>query len=620
MESVVKLNRKLGVGGRGVVYEGFDHAVGHFVAVKELAYMEPSTISNDGEDAELAEILSELACMREAQHPNLVQYYGARRSAVGVQIVMEYVSGGSLDYVLTRCGPLREAVARAYTRDILEALRYLHEEMHVCHRDVKPANILITPDGRCKLADFGVAKQVDEGPSRHQQHQQQHQQQQQRSTSPSLGSDGGASAYGSRGPSGVREGYLQTAVGTPWYMAPEVINGGVEDDSDEDGAEEEEMFDGDADAQREAVQQPHMSGVDDSFEDWTNACPSTAGAGNSPVPAPPSPLPLYVEGGAYYNPLKKILRKGRLTRRSVGYTTRADIWSVGVTVYEMMTGTRPFGADLHNPSAVMFRIANCATAPPRLPAGLAASPTLQNFLDLCFVYDRDLRATARELLGHPWLRGSGAPAGATTSSSSGNTRTVHARHRSGSGGGGGGTAAHSSAAQPVNAASQPSVRLSVFDGVAALDALDLPPTHSLPVTRAPAAAEKCGSSVGVHAGGATTAREEEQSRQHVRRLSSTGRRPEHSGSDAPLLLHSPPSGLREASPVSRAEQAEASSRYAAARQRIGHTRSSVPRASATAAAAAGATPALLMPEHLRRGGGGGLQTKYGAYVDLLSHP
>ena len=117
MESVVKLNRKLGVGGRGVVYEGFDHAKGRFVAVKEIAYMETSMVGE--EDTALQEILSELACMREAQHPNLVQYYGARRSAVGVQIIMEYVSGGSLDYVLTRCGPLHEAVARAYTRPFL---------------------------------------------------------------------------------------------------------------------------------------------------------------------------------------------------------------------------------------------------------------------------------------------------------------------------------------------------------------------------------------------------------------------------------------------------------------------------------------------------------------------
>ncbi|KPA79718.1 putative protein kinase [Leptomonas pyrrhocoris] len=589
MESVVKLNRKLGVGGCGIVYEGFDHAKGQFVAVKELPYMEPSLAG--GEDTELAEILRELACMREGRHPNLVQYYGARRSAVGVQIIMEYVSGGSLDYVLTRCGPLRETVARAYTRDVLEALRYLHEVMHVCHRDVKPANILITPEGRCKLADFGVAKHVEETPPRH----------------PPLSNSAGEREG--------REGRLQTAVGTPWYMAPEVINGGVEDDDEEGDSvgEEDAKSDGRgegnaADNVGTAKQYAEPSPMESSLEDWSNAMPAFPSA-STPGPDPP---PLY-SSTPYYNPLKRIIRKGRLARGSVGYTTRADIWSVGVTVYEMVTGTRPFGADLHNPSAVLFRIANCATAPPRLPPGLHVSPTLQSFLDLCFVYDKDLRATARELLGHPWLRDASPAAGTARESIAhrlSDSDSLRATTPAPAG-----QHVDSGAPPPPQQQQQPqlSVRRSVFDGVPLLDAMDLPAYSTAARAPSPSPRENSKSkSYNTYNSGsngeAGSAAGGQHSRPGMHRLSSAGIR--HT------FLPSPTSTV-EASLVSPEEQEEAYSRYAAARQRIGHARSSAPRA-----------PAVQPPHGNsdsaggRDGGrgGGGIQTKYGAFVDLLSYP
>ncbi|KPI89997.1 putative protein kinase [Leptomonas seymouri] len=598
MDSVVKLNRKLGVGGRGVVYEGFDHAKGQFVAIKEMAYMESSMAGE--ENTEMAEILSELACMREARHPNLVEYYGARRSAVGVQIIMEYVSGGSLDYVLTRCGPLREAVARTYTRDVLEALRYLHEVMRVCHRDVKPANILISPEGRCKLADFGVAKHMEEPPCPH--GAPQNPQQQSRSSE---------ERDRRRGNFGVREGYLQTAVGTPWYMAPEVINGGVEDEDEDDDAVEEDAergyvekrnFEGyaavgsegaDACADREGHVWPSHEGS--SLEDWSNVGP-TSSTVNSPAASPP---PLY-SSASYYNPLKRIIRKGRLARGPVGYTTSADIWSVGVTVYEMITGTRPFGADLKNPSAVMFRIANCATAPPRLPPDLHVSPTLQSFLDLCFVYDKELRATARELLEHPWLRGTSTEPGTAREHAShklsGSNRSVRetssapARQHT-----------EKSTHSPPQQLQQLTERHSVFDGVQLLDAMDLPPYPPASLASLSTTQSNSNSNDNIHSGKETNS-------------TAGGSRSRHStqrqlGTATRHLLLSPNTPTVEASLISPAEQAEASSRYAAARQRIGHARSSAPRAPTSSSGSA-----------VVGSGVGGIRTKYGAYVELLPYP
>ncbi|CAJ1989534.1 Protein kinase (STE family) [Leishmania donovani] len=576
MEAVVKLNRKLGVGGRGVVYEGFDHARGHFVAIKELAYMEPSVADED--DTELAAILSELAYMREAQHTNLVEYYGARRCAIGIQIIMEYVSGGSLDYVLTRCGPLRENVARAYTRDVLEALHYLHKTMHVCHRDVKPANILITPDGRCKLADFGVAKQVDATTP----------------TRPAHAERGGKGmgkeeeGNSPRHRNGGRQGYLQTAVGTPWYMAPEVINGGVEDD--DDGDEDLEL----GNACAVAIDGDANSG---SFsEDWTSS-----GLAHTVPDASASPPPLY-SSSSYYNPLKSIVKKGRLGARSVGYTTSADIWSVGVTVYEMVTGTKPFGADLTNPSAVLFRIANCAASPPQLPADVHVSAELHSFLDLCFVYDKDLRATAAELLGHPWLgpvrKGGGSGGDNASADEKPRRQLFNGKRHSRSG-------MRVDEGEQVQRHQQLAAQRTVFDGVPLLDSIDLPAYPATTAVSSPpssAVAECGGSGEGAHPAPDTSPR---RARHSVHRLSCSGTH----CSGCSVTRRSPSTISPPLSSVSIAEQAEASSRYAAVRQRIGHT-----RATNSAHTAASAAPLAAQSNP------GSLFSTRGEFVDFMSHP
>ncbi|KAG5477074.1 hypothetical protein LSCM1_05415 [Leishmania martiniquensis] len=568
MDAVVKLNRKLGAGSRGVVYEGFDHASGHFVAIKELTYVEPSVAAE--EDTELASILSELACMREAKHPNLVKYCGARRSAMGIQIVMEYVSGGSLDYVLKRCGPVRETVARAYTRDVLEALHYLHRTMRVCHRDVKPANVLITSDGRCKLADFGVAKRFGAPSPRHSAHAascRQSTAEAEEDTSQRHGDDG-------------RQGYLQTAVGTPWYMAPEVINGGV-DDEDEDTALD------DANALASGGE---FAGNGSSGEGWTGS-----GAVHTTPHSSTSPPPLY-STSHYYNPLKKIVKEGRLGVRSVGYTTSADIWSVGVTVYEMVSGTKPFGADLSNPSAVLFRIANCAASPPQLPAEMHFSSELQNFLDLCFVYDKDLRATASELLGHPWLRSLHKGDGSVSASAVEQQprRLSHAITLSK-----GDMCVDEGV--PKKRLQQPTVRPTVFDGVPLLDTIDLPayPASAVASSLAVSSTEGGGSGEGARRASASPPGCAPQS---AHRLSCSSMHASGSSvpRSSPSIMSLPPLS------VSAAEQAEASSRYATARQRIGRT-----RAAHSANATASAAPPAMQSSS------SGLWSTSGEFVDIL---
>ena len=75
-------------------------------------------------------------------------------------ILMEYVSGKSMDVLLDNFGAFDEPVIRSYTRQMCEALAYCHS-LGIVHRDIKGKNILVDIEGNVKLGDFGSAKQFD---------------------------------------------------------------------------------------------------------------------------------------------------------------------------------------------------------------------------------------------------------------------------------------------------------------------------------------------------------------------------------------------------------------------------------------------------------------------------
>jgi serine/threonine protein kinase len=68
------------------------------------------------------------------------------------------MKGGSLHSKLIKNGPLKEILIQTYAIKLLNALSYLHDEMNICHRDIKCANILIDDKDNIKLADFGCSK------------------------------------------------------------------------------------------------------------------------------------------------------------------------------------------------------------------------------------------------------------------------------------------------------------------------------------------------------------------------------------------------------------------------------------------------------------------------------
>lgn len=143
------------------MYLGMNLDTGELLAVKQLEYME--AVESDREKVESLE--SEITIMKSLTHENVCRYLGTERTEgeAGTQILnilLEYVPGGSISQLLGSFGAFSEQVIRHYTKQIMEGLNYLHQNK-VAHRDVKGANILVTSDGQIKLSDFGHSRRLD---------------------------------------------------------------------------------------------------------------------------------------------------------------------------------------------------------------------------------------------------------------------------------------------------------------------------------------------------------------------------------------------------------------------------------------------------------------------------
>ncbi len=141
----------IGAGGTGTVYRAFDKHTEQLVAIKVL-------------DAKLSENLTlhrrlavEFQAASALDHPNIVRALHVDNDGDISYLVYELVEGKSLGSRIDEHGPLPEDIALRITTQIAQALDYAHQRQ-VVHRDVKPDNILLLPDGKAKLTDFGLAK------------------------------------------------------------------------------------------------------------------------------------------------------------------------------------------------------------------------------------------------------------------------------------------------------------------------------------------------------------------------------------------------------------------------------------------------------------------------------
>ena len=173
----------LGEGEFGRVMMGRSKRDGELYAIKVLR--KSFLLQQGGQTVNRAisekEVLQELA---SSPHPYIVSLLHCFQDSTHLLLVMDFVGGGDLHQLLEQVGAFSEAWTQVYSAEVVLALEHLHGQS-IIYRDLKPENLMVSMDGHLKLTDFGFAKHMPD----------------------------------------IKEGWCTSRVGTPEYMAPEVIKG-----------------------------------------------------------------------------------------------------------------------------------------------------------------------------------------------------------------------------------------------------------------------------------------------------------------------------------------------------------------------------------------------------------
>lgn len=152
--------REIGRGGMSIVYLAMDKRLNKQWAIKEFR----KDKDDDSRKIALEALLKEANLMKKLDHPTLPRIVDIIDLTGTVYIVMDYIEGESLNKVLDAYGAQPQDAVIEWAKQLSEVLDYLHTRVPpVIYRDMKPANIMLKPDGTIRLIDFGIAREYKEG-------------------------------------------------------------------------------------------------------------------------------------------------------------------------------------------------------------------------------------------------------------------------------------------------------------------------------------------------------------------------------------------------------------------------------------------------------------------------
>ena len=296
------VKRELGRGGMGAVYLAEQPGLGREVAIKELI--------QSADPVALKRFLQEAQVMARTSHPNLVQVHDMELMGDTNYLVLEFVRGRSLRDWMNEGNPIPPPQVFAVMHGVLQALDYAHRHA-IVHRDMKPENVLLSDEGLVKVADFGIARLLDD-----------------------TGVGGTATKTG-------------TTVGTPQYMSPEQVASS--------------KVDGRSDLYSAGIM---------FYELVTGQPPFTASEADGPftlmakhVQAPPRPPSVFQPG---LNPeLEQIILKSLSKRPEDRFQTGTEFDAAMCRVADQMC---PGWQKSLEPGADLSRMVPAATPPTAMPA------------------------------------------------------------------------------------------------------------------------------------------------------------------------------------------------------------------------------------------------------------
>ena len=151
--------KEIGRGGMSVVYLAMDTHLNKQWAVKEIR----KKGSGKNDEIVVNSLLAEANMMKRLDHPALPRIVDIIDNGITIYVVMDYIEGESLDKILNEYGAQPEEKVIDWAMQIADALSYLHgQKPSIIYRDMKPANVMLKPEGNIKIIDFGIAREYKE--------------------------------------------------------------------------------------------------------------------------------------------------------------------------------------------------------------------------------------------------------------------------------------------------------------------------------------------------------------------------------------------------------------------------------------------------------------------------